>query len=234
MAKEIKNTYSHDLPEEKSLVLANKRNSVSLDELSTYQKKLNKYASNYEIELENTKRLVKMDSPMPPAMQSSVIMRRSNYAIRSKPVVDNNRSSDESTESKDYFEIFDPSLIFVDIFRCYYWDSKDRIRKGKIFLTKTELFFKCSRMPFVKLRLHFKDVKEISKIKNYKHRLESVIFIEAMNGKSYAFYKFRLPKNIIKTRLQQLIDECKKDYDQEDTQSVNSNLLRLRKVSQID
>ena len=47
-------------------------------------------------------------------------------------------------------ELFDPSLIFVVVYSCCYWDENDRIRKGKIFLTKTEMLFKCSRMPFVR------------------------------------------------------------------------------------
>ena len=45
----------------------------------------------------------------------------------------NNNNNNET--SSLYEELFDPSMIFVGIHSCYYWDSFDRIRKGKIFLT---------------------------------------------------------------------------------------------------
>jgi hypothetical protein len=48
-------------------------------------------------------------------------------------------------KDETFEEIFDPSLVFLSTHRCYYWDSKNRVRKGKIFLTKNELLFKCSR-----------------------------------------------------------------------------------------
>lgn len=32
----------------------------------------------------------------------------------------------------EYIEIFDPSMRFIAIHKCYYWDTKDRIRKGTL------------------------------------------------------------------------------------------------------
>ncbi|CAF0964853.1 unnamed protein product [Brachionus calyciflorus] len=128
------------------------------------------------------------------------------------------------------FEIFDPSLKFVAIHRCYYWSKNDRIRKGKIFLTASELIFKCSGMPFVKLRLHFSDISDVVRIKNFKHKLETVLSIETKFESSYVFYKFRMPKKVIKTSLLQLIEEFNKSVENEDP--AHTHLLRLRKLGQ--
>ncbi len=107
-------------------------------------------------------------------------------------------------------EVFDPSLIFVAVHSCCYWDENDRIRKGKIFLTKTEMLFKCSRMPFVRARLLLTDVEEIKEVKNYRNQSQTVLYIQCNNSRNYAFYKFRLPKALIKNRLASMVNNAKK------------------------
>jgi hypothetical protein len=51
--------------------------------------------------------------------------RKSTGSITSETLIARKYRGDD-----DHLEIFDPSLIFISTFKCYYWDSKDRIRKG--------------------------------------------------------------------------------------------------------
>jgi hypothetical protein len=140
---------------------------------------------------------------------------------------------DFHTDDGEFIEIFDPSLIFIAQHNCFYWDSRDRIRKGKIFLTANELFFKCSRMPFIKVRVNLRDVLDVVRINNYKHKAQSVLSIECQNGKSYAFYKFRLPKNIIRNIIVQLVNEAKRaNYLGNCSSSDETTTHRLKKMSQ--
>jgi hypothetical protein len=147
--------------------------------------------------------------------------------------------SNDENEDDDFIEIFDPSLIFIAVHKCYYWDSKDRIRKGKIYLTSREMLFKCSRMPFVKVRIDLREIVDVVKIKNYKHKFKTVLSIETSGGRSYAFYRFRLPSNVVKSIILQVVNETKANEleaslsgaTNTDNESLNSNVLRLKKMS---
>lgn len=139
---------------------------------------------------------------------------------------------DSITESQRKLELFDPSLKFLAIYRCYYWSKNDNIRKGKIFLTATELIFKCSRMPFVKLRLNFSDINNVVKIKNYKHKFETVVSIDTSFGCSYAFYKFLMPKTVVRTAILQLIEEYKRVNNLGDMEPEHYHMMKLRKFGQ--
>ena len=91
-------------------------------------------------------------------------------------------------------------------------------------------------MPFVRVRLLLKDIEDIVKVKNYKGQYQSVLSIQCSNNKTYSFYKFRLPKKLIKNFLLTLIKDAQQmsmsnefvDYD------VNENLktykIHLRKL----
>lgn len=145
--------------------------------------------------------------------------------------INNNNNNNET--SSLYEELFDPSMIFVGIHSCYYWDSFDRIRKGKIFLTKTELLFKCSRMPFVRVRLYLNEVESIIKVKNFKNQSDSVLLISSNNNnliKSFAFYKFRLPKNIIKNNILSLVKNLRQTNDDTETTTKGSKFNLSSKI----
>ncbi|RNA22135.1 hypothetical protein BpHYR1_051864 [Brachionus plicatilis] len=135
-------------------------------------------------------------------------------------------------EPKKSPEIFDSSLKYLAAYRCYYWSKNDNIRKGKIFLTSNELFFKCSRLPFVKLRLHFAEIINVVKIKNYKHKFETVVSIDTAFGSSYAFYKFRMPRTVVRTNILQLIEEYKRVSELGDLGPEHTHLLKFRKLGQ--
>lgn len=171
--------------------------------------------------------------------------RKSTGSITSETLIARKYRGDD-----DHLEIFDPSLIFISTFKCYYWDSKDRIRKGKVYITSRELMFKCSGMPFVKVRLDLSDITDVVKIKNYKHKLQNVLSIETNSSsssssntstsKSFVFYKFRLPRNLVRSIIMQLVAQAKVAREQEemltgsqsDAESINSHILRLKKMSQ--
>lgn len=170
--------------------------------------------------------------------------RKSTGSITSETLIARKYRGDD-----DHLEIFDPSLIFISTFKCYYWDSKDRIRKGKVYITSRELMFKCSGMPFVKVRLDLSDITDVVKIKNYKHKLQNVLSIETNSSssssntstsKSFVFYKFRLPRNLVRSIIMQLVTQAKVTREQEemltgsqsDAESINSHILRLKKMSQ--
>lgn len=133
---------------------------------------------------------------------------------------------------KKELEIFDPSLKFIAIYRCYYWSKNDNIRKGKIFLTGTELFFKCPRTSFLKLRLHFSEITNVVRIKNYKHKFETVVSVDTSFGSSYAFYKFRMPKTVVRTNILQLIEEYKRVNQLGDSEPEHTHLMKFRKFGQ--
>ena len=118
--------------------------------------------------------------------------------------------SKEEYASDDSCDLFDPSQVFICMHRCQYWDSKDNIRKGKIFLTNSELFFKVSRMPFVKFRLNLKDVTDVSKLRSFRYTNESVLLVETKSGKEFAFLKFKVPKNRVRNQILQILDKYKK------------------------
>jgi hypothetical protein len=137
-------------------------------------------------------------------------------------------------DSDDFEEIFDPSMVFVAIHRCYYWSSRDRIRKGKLFFTKHELLFKCSRMPFVKVKIKYDNIECVEIVDNYKNIYESVLTIKRKDGRTFVFYKFLLPKRLIKNLLLQLIKENQmiSHYDSDNENEItNSHLLTLKKMS---
>jgi hypothetical protein len=147
---------------------------------------------------------------------------------------DDEESSSEPNEPKetiesylsdlsDELELFDPSQIFVSVHRCYYWDPKDNIRKGRIYLTNSELLFKCAHMPFLRLRLSLKEITDVSKVKNYMHKYESVVLIETKGGKSHAFFKFKIPKNLVKNLILQLIEKHKRTLSLSSSDSGNGN-----------
>ena len=108
--------------------------------------------------------------------------------------------------------------------------------------------FKCSGMPFVKVRLDLSDITDVVKIKNYKHKLQNVLSIETNSSsssntstsKSFVFYKFRLPRNLVRSIIMQLVTQAKVAREQEemltgsqsDAESINSHILRLKKMSQ--
>lgn len=108
--------------------------------------------------------------------------------------------------------------------------------------------FKCSGMPFVKVRLDLSDITDVVKIKNYKHKLQNVLSIETNSSsssntstsKSFVFYKFRLPRNLVRSIIMQLVAQAKVAREQEemltgsqsDAESINSHILRLKKMSQ--
>lgn len=163
-----------------------------------------------------------------------VVNNRSLSLPRSSTISNDN----DEIEDDDFIEIFDPSLIFIAVHKCYYWDSKDRIRKGKIYLTSREMLFKCSRMPFVKVRIDLREIVDVVKIKNYKHKFKTVLSIETSGGRSYAFYRFRLPRNVVKSIILQVVNEAKANEleanlsaTNTDNESLNSNVLRLKKMS---
>ena len=142
-------------------------------------------------------------------------------------------NSGASSDSEDYEEIFDPSMVFMAIYRCYNWDSRDRIRKGKMFLTRSELFFKCSGMPFVKVRIRYSEIMSIAKLKNYKNGMDQVLSIKRNDNKSFIFYKFRLPKNIIKNMIETLKNESEEAsaYDPVASEKPDSAKLGIRRIS---
>lgn len=135
---------------------------------------------------------------------------------------DNSKEDFDQDEIKN-MELFDPSMVFISIHRCQYWDDKDIVRKGKMFMTSTELLFKCSRMPFVKLRLPLREITEVKRTRNYrscKNKIESFIVIETKSGKSHAFFKFKIPKNIIKNLIMELVEKSKSLESQSSTKST--------------
>ena len=103
-----------------------------------------------------------------------------------------------SNSTVEFEELFDPSMNFTAVFICQYWDLKDHVRKGKILLTNTELLFKCSGMPFIKVRVFFSDINDINLIKNYKNQYQTVLAMSCKNGEKYIFYKFRMPKQLVR------------------------------------
>lgn len=139
----------------------------------------------------------------------------------------------DNDDNESHEELFDPSLMFVSVHNCYFWDNYDRVRKGKIFLTKTELLFKCSRMPFVRVRLKLCDIEDIVKIKNYKNQYQSVLSVQCSNSRTFVFYKFRLPKTLIKNTMLTLVRDARKmnnDLSECEEENLNSYKLRLRKL----
>ena len=159
--------------------------------------------------------------------------------IKNRSSVNSNKAATaplnhNSANSKDenFEEIFDPSLVFLSSHRCYYWDSKNRVRKGKIFLTKNELLFKCSRMPFVKVRFSYSSIKKLVKIKSFKNTYQSVLYFELQNGKSFAFYRFKIPKKIVINIILVLIKENEEINNLEmDNASVEIKYNTLKRIS---
>lgn len=89
-----------------------------------------------------------------------------------------------------------------------------------MYLTSRELLFKCSGTPFVIVRIELNEITNVVKIKNYKHKMSSVLSIETRKGgegggqgaqgtKSFVFYKFRLPRNLMRSILLKLVHETK-------------------------
>jgi hypothetical protein len=149
-----------------------------------------------------------------------------------KPYQESAKAAPEikAADSKnDDLELFDPSQIFVSVHRCHFWDAKDNIRKGRIYLTNSELIFKCARMSFIRLRLNLRDITDVSKVKNYKQRYESVVLIETRGGKAHAFFKFKIPKNLVKNLILQLIEKHKRTMPLSSSDSGNGNGLASRK-----
>ncbi len=145
----------------------------------------------------------------------------------------------EQSKNQDFEELFDPSMQFIEIFICYYWDLFGHIRKGKLLLTKAELLFKCSRMPFIKLRLNLADIISVKIIRNYKNQFKSVVSINCKNDKSFCFYKFRAPKHFVKNIILRSVknrislvslDDCNSyNLDSVNLKSYEYNLTKLGK-----
>jgi hypothetical protein len=142
-------------------------------------------------------------------------------------------SSDEGEENIEAYlsdlnedmEWFDTTQPFVSVHRCHYRDLKDNVRKGKLYLTNSDLLFKCSRMPFVKLRLSFRDIVNVNKVKNHRQKFESVVLVESKDGKVYEFSKFKVPKNLIKNIIMQLVEKNKKSLPILSSDSGSVNML---------
>lgn len=103
--------------------------------------------------------------------------------------------------------------------------------------------FKCSGTPFVKMRVELKDIVDVVKIKNYQHKMSNVLSIGTREGKSYVFYKFRLPRNLMRSIILKLVDEAKTrpsttlSFDESgveagDTSSDAEHIIRLKRMSQ--
>jgi hypothetical protein len=107
-------------------------------------------------------------------------------------------------------EIFDPSLVFVSSYRCFYYDTKKRIRKGKLYISFNELIFKCSGMPFVKCHLKFDKINDIQLSDNFEAMKKRNICIQGRDGKKYIFYKFYLPVKIVYGNLKRLFRKYEK------------------------
>lgn len=199
--------------------------------------------ADYEDDTENDEKRKQQQQhqhqQLPPQQQQQLQRSRSIRSQRKKannPIVE-----DDDDEETHCGQIFDPSLMYIADYKCFYWDSKDRIRKGKMFLTSNELLFKCSRASYVQVKIAFRDILNVVKINNYKHRSQSVLSVECANNKTYAFFKFRLPKSIIKNIILQLVNESKKsstragDYhthSDNDYGANNNNNARFKKMSQ--
>ena len=79
------------------------------------------------------------------------------------------------SDYSDFEQIFDPSISYIwyledfirfkscifeciiyfyffSAYRCLFWDSKDKIQRGKLIFTKQDLLFKCTGMPFIKVK----------------------------------------------------------------------------------
>ena len=121
------------------------------------------------------------------------------------------KSQDERhfSDSLEVDQIFDPSRVFDHVCRCSYWNAKDQIRKGKIFVTSSELLFKCSRMPFVKVRFDLKEIEQIRIVKKFKSSSENVLCIHLGHDVSYTFCKFEYPKTMIQQILLDLSEKSR-------------------------
>lgn len=102
-------------------------------------------------------------------------------------------------------------------------------------MTNRELFFKCSGMPFVKIRIDMRDITDVLRIKNYKHRLQTVLSIETKQEQSYVFYKFRLPRSMMRSLIMQQVAQAKGQSNEFEaglshSDTENIHVLRLKKI----
>ncbi len=120
-------------------------------------------------------------------------------------------------------ELFDPSLVFVSSYRCFYYDTKRRIRKGKLYISLNELLFKCSGMPFVKCHLKFEKIKEIQILKYCENLKKKCICIQSHADKKYVFFKFYLPLKIVYSNLKHLHKKFEKSNPNTAISSLKSS-----------
>jgi hypothetical protein len=121
----------------------------------------------------------------------------------------------KNNEKTDYDELFDPSIVFINSYRCRYYDFNRRIRKGKLLLSANELVFKCSGMPFVKAHLKYENIEKVQIIDRYENINTKLLCIEYNNLKktkilSFYFYRFIVPVKLVKINLKYLIKKSKK------------------------
>ncbi len=130
----------------------------------------------------------------------------------------------------DHDELFDPSIVFLVSYRCRYYDSKRRIRKGKLLLSSNELVFKCSGMPFVKAHLKYDMIEKITILERHENidtRLLCVEYKHLNRVKlNFYFYHFLLPIKLIKFNLKYLIKKSNK-YAQMITKENNFDKISL-------
>lgn len=197
-----------------------------------------------KLERELSRQEEAMNSPVDRQRATSYSKFRSSVTeadlLRERPhslsALGSDTSNSLSSDSDEFEELFDPSLVFLAIYRCYYWDARDRIRKGKMYLTRSELLFKCSGMPFVRVRIQFSDIASIVKLKNYKNSVEQVLSVKRNDNKSFIFYKFILPKSIIKNTIETLKKENEEaaTYSIEQSESLASaNVAKRRLAKQL-
>lgn len=67
-------------------------------------------------------------------------------------------------------------------------------------LTNRELYFKCAGLPFIGTKINLKDIQKVSTTKSYKKQFKSALLIHC-NNELHAFYKFHVPKSIVKNSI---------------------------------
>jgi hypothetical protein len=91
-------------------------------------------------------------------------------------------------------------------------------------MTKSELLFKCSKMPLVLMRMKFSEIKDVLRVKNYKKQMKTVILITCHDERYYAFHKFRTSKRIVQNIIKRSIKNSSSVFDDwNEAQETNIN-----------
>ena len=124
-------------------------------------------------------------------------------------------------------------------YRCRYYDSKRRIRKGKLLLSSNELVFKCSGMPFVKAHLKYDSIEKITILERHENIDTRLLCVEYNHLKkikiNFYFYHFLLPIKLIKFNLKYLIKKSNKYAETRiketsfDRISISNSMHQLKK-----